>query len=312
MATYDVAIIGGGPAGLSCAIYTARAKHSTLILDRAPTAGALASSSKIANFPGVAGPVPGKQVLDTMRAQAVSFGAEYLKAQVSAVDFSGETKALYTIDSIYHSRTVVIATGAMGKQSVIEGEEEYLGRGIGYCATCDAPFFTDKVAAVVGSSEIAMEEAIFLARFAKEVHLISPNVHLCGPVELLEEIESSEKIIVHNGTYVRKIVGGEFVTGIVVRRGNDEFTIDAEGVFLLQTGRAPVTDFLGDSLKVSEDRCIIVDNEFSTNVPGVYAVGDVTCIYPKQAIIAAGEGAIAALAIDKYLSGRERVRADYM
>lgn len=310
---YDVVIIGGGPAGLSCALYTARAKLNTLVLDRAPGAGALASTAKIENYPGVMGPVAGAELLDTIRTQATHFGANYSKNAVMAVDLVSETKTFYTPAGTYHGRTAVIATGSLGRHEKIEGEDEYLGKGVSYCVTCDAAFFKDRVAGVVGQNEVALEEALFLARFAKLVHLVTPLNRLKGTTELLDEIMSTPNIVTHIGKKARRIVGNQVVTGILVSDASgSESTLPLEGVFMLLSGTAPITDFLGGSLKLLEEGCIDVDCNYATNLPGVYAVGDVTCLHPKQAIIAAGEGVVAALAIDKFLSSRERAKVDYI
>ncbi|MEN6356383.1 MAG: FAD-dependent oxidoreductase [Armatimonadota bacterium] len=310
---YDVVIIGGGPAGLSCALYTARAKLNTLVLDRAPGAGALASTAKIENYPGVRGPVAGSDLLDTIRDQATNFGANYSKNAVMAVDLISETKTFYTPAGTYHGRTAVIATGSLGRHEKIDGEDDFLGRGVSYCVTCDAAFFKDRAAAVVGQNEVVMEEALFLSRFAQVVHLITPMSRLRGTSELLDEIMSTPNVVTHVGLKVKQIVGEQAVTGIIVTdKAGLESLLPLEGVFMLLSGTAPITDFLGGSLKLLAEGCVDVDCNFATNLPGVYAVGDVTCLHPKQAIIAAGEGVVAALAIDKFLSSRERTRVDYI
>lgn len=309
---YDVVIIGGGPAGLSCALYTSRAKLKTVILDRAPGAGALASTGKIANYPGVPGEVPGTELLDTMRQQAVDFGSEYIKTAVMAVDPISEAKTAYATEGTFSGRALVIGTGSMGRSAKIEGEDDFIGKGVSYCVTCDAAFFTDRIAGVIGHNEVAIEEALFLARFAKEVHLISPKRRLSGPIELLNEIESTPNIITHTNMAAKRIVGEDFVTGLVVRNGGSESTISLDGVFMLLTGSAPITEFLGGTVKCRDEGCIEVTCNMDTNVPGIFAIGDVTCLHPKQAIIAAAEGVIAALSIDKYIKGRKRANVDYM
>lgn len=310
--TYDVAVVGGGPAGLACAIYTSRAKLRTVVLDKSPAGGSLALSSKIANYPGVKGPIPGSELLNVMREQAIEFGCEYKKTAVVAVDLQTDPKALYTNDGVYRARAVVIATGSRGRSEKIEGEEEFLGRGVGYCATCDAAFYEGKDVAVVGYDETAVEEALFLARFAHTVHLVCPKSELSVSQHMMSELEATPQIKIHLGTSARRIVGDQFVTGLVVRRrAQGEETLPVEGVFMLLSGTAPVTDFLAGSLQLRPEGCIDVDCNQATSLPGVYAAGDVTCIHPRQAIIAAAEGVIAALEVDKYLRGSEVVKPDY-
>ncbi len=310
---YDVVIIGGGPAGLACALYAARGKLSTIVLDRAPTAGALAYAPKIANYPGVRDVVPGTDLLDTMRAQAIDFGAIYKKGAVVAADLVSETKTAYATDEVYAGRSLVIATGSRGRSEKIEGEADYLGRGVHYCATCDGAFYADKIVGVVGYDEFALEEALFLTRFATQVHVISPRRSVTGPVDLLDEVAASPKITVHAALKAIRVEGNETVSGLRVRSGSGfESTIPMDGVFMLLAGNAPITDFAAGQLHLDESGCIAVDCNCATSVPGVYAVGDVTCVHPNQAIIAAAEGVIAALAIDKYLKGRERAKVDYM
>lgn len=304
---YDVLIIGGGPAGLAAAIYAARGKLSAIVLDRAPTAGALAYASKIANYPGIRGVMTGADLLDTMRSQAIDFGAVYQKAAVMGLDFASENKIAYAAEATYSGRAVVIATGSRGRRDKIEGEEEFLGRGVHYCATCDGAFYTDRVVGVVGWDEVALEEALFLTRFARQVHIISPKSALHGPVDMLEEIAACPTITVHTALKAVSVVGDSGVTGLTVRaRDSEERVIALDGVFMLLAGTAPITDFLAGQLKLTPEGCIEVDCNCVTNVPGVYAIGDVTCAHPNQAIIAAGEGVIAALAIDRYLKGRAR------
>lgn len=310
---YDVAIIGGGPAGLSCALYTARGKLSTVVLDKSSGAGALAYASKIANYPGVSGEVPGSQLLDTMREQAISFGANYIKTMAAAVNLESDTKMVYTNDGVFSARTVVISTGSRGRTSRIEGEDAFVGLGVSYCVTCDAAFYKDRVAGIVGYDEFALEEALFLARFAKEVHVICPKSSFIAPTEMLSDIENTPNVTAHFGLNVTRIMGEQFVTGVEVERsGGGTEIIPMDGVFILLGGNAPITDFLAGVINLSESGCIRVDCDYATNIPGVYAVGDVTCLHPNQAIIAAGGGVVAALAIDRYLSERKRTKVDYM
>lgn len=310
---YDVVIVGGGPAGLACALYAARGKLSTVILDRAPTAGSLAYAPKIANYPGVTGAMRGSDLLEIMRSQAIDFGAAYRKSAVIAMDVLSESKVAYATDGAYTGRSLVIATGSRGRNEKIEGEEEYIGRGVHYCATCDGAFYAERVVGVIGYDESALEEALFLTRFAREVHIISPRSNLTGPVDMLDEVIASPCITVHTALKAVSVMGGDSVTGVCVRsRNGAESVIEMDGVFMLLPGNAPITDFLAGQLSLDGSGCISVDCNCATSVPGVYAVGDVTCVHPNQAIIAAAEGVISALAIDRYLKGRERARVDYM
>lgn len=310
---YDVVIVGGGPAGLSCAIYAARGKLSTIVLDRAPTAGSLAYAEKIANYPGVHGDIPGADLLSVMRNQAAEFGAEYRQTTVSAVDVISEPKVAYTPDGSFSGRAIVIATGSRGRAEKVEGEEKFLGRGVSYCATCDAAFYADKTAAVVGYDEVTLEETLFLARFARDVHLICPKSALEGPVGAMAEVNATPNVTVHLAKKVLRIVGDEVVRGIELRgRNGSRETIPLDGVFMLLAGNAPITDLLGGALELDVQGCVAVDCNYQTAMPGVYAIGDVTCLHPNQAIIAAAAGVIAALSIDKYLSGRDRARIDYL
>ncbi|HPP73780.1 MAG TPA: FAD-dependent oxidoreductase [Armatimonadota bacterium] len=310
--SYDVVIIGGGPAGASCALYTARAKLSAVVLDKSPASSALASTSRIANYPGVRGEVNGAELLSTIRAQAEDFGARFIRTTAVGVNFEVEPKLVYTQEGVFAARAVVIATGSMSRKARVPGEEQFLGRGVSYCATCDAAFYVDQEVAMIGDSDIAVEEALFLTRFAKTVHLIAPGAQLRAWKELVQSAEENERIVIHLETKLQEIYGDEAVQGIrVIDASGESKTIPLYGVFILLPGTAPTTEFLGGAVPLTELGCVAVDEEKQTVVPGVYAIGDVTCTHIKQAIIAASDGVMAALAIDKYLNQRERVKLDY-
>src|SRR5208283_4688082 len=175
---YDVVIIGGGPAGLSAAQYAARAKLKTVVIDKSSTAGSLAYASLIENYPGLENPMTGKELLEFFRKQALVFGAEYVESQVIGCSLQGEIKEVLTMDRTFQAKTVIVATGSMGRKATIKGEADFLGRGVSYCAICDAAFFKGKTVCVIGDSEEAVKEAGVLTRFAETTYLIAPSQKL--------------------------------------------------------------------------------------------------------------------------------------
>ncbi len=308
---YDVVIIGGGPAGLTAAQYAARANLKTVVLDKSPTAGALAFTDKIENYPGLPEPISGKQLLDIFRNQAIRFGAEYVEAQVIGVNLQSDPKEVFTMDRTYKGRAVIIATGAMGRKPTIKGEKEFLGKGVSYCAVCDAAFFRDRVVCVLGDTEEALKEAVYLTRFAREVYLLSPSKEL----KLTEDhpIPEVENLKILYSKVVKEIKGNEVVESIVVKdlQEDKEEEMSVDGVFVYLHGSRPVVDFLNFAVDLSDDECIITNKMMETNIPGVFAAGDVTCTEVRQVVIAAAHGCIAALSADKYVHGRKRRRYDW-
>ncbi|MEW6716593.1 MAG: FAD-dependent oxidoreductase [Chloroflexota bacterium] len=309
---YDVIIIGGGPAGSSAAIYTARADLRTLVIDKGLTAGALGITGKINNYPGVPGPVSGAELVEIIRQQAESFGAEYLTDKVVGVDFSSDPKMVMAGSKPFYARAVILATGSMGRTSTLPGEEVYLGRGVSYCATCDGAFFRDQKVAVAGNNDEALEETIFLTKFAEQVFLVVPTPELKARPHLVEEVTNHPKVVIYLGSRVREIVGDETVKGVRIQpRGGEEETLEVNGVFIYTQGNRPITDYLMGQLETTQEGCLVVDREMKTSVPGVFAVGDIVCEHIKQAVIAAADGVVAAISVDKYLHGRQTARADW-
>ncbi len=306
---YDVIIIGGGPGGLAAAQYASRAKLRTVVLDKSATAGALAYTGHIENYPGVIGPVSGKELLDIFRKQAVGFGAEYVEAQVVGVKLDGEIKEVFTLDKNYRGKAVIIATGSMGRKPTIKGEAEFLGRGVSYCAVCDAAFFKGKTVCVIGNSEEAVKEAGYLTRFAETVYLISPTPKV--KVENHPALEASNLKPVLGSTVVA-IEGNESVEKIRVS-GPDkkESEIPLDGVFVYIQGSRPIIDYLYGSVELTEDECIDINRMMETPLPGVFAAGDVTCTEVRQVVTAVSGGCVAALSAEKYLHHRTRRRSDW-
>ncbi len=310
--TWDVVIIGGGPAGTTAAIYTARAGLSTLVIDKGLTAGALGITSKIANYPGIVEEISGADLLQNMRNQAESFGAEYDSDKVIGTDLNSEIKSVFTNNNVYSTRSIIISTGSMGRGKRVKGEDELLGHGVSYCATCDAAFFKNMEVAVAGSSDEAIEEALFLTRFVSKVHFLSPTPDLKAPQHLIDELLHNEKISYYPGASLREVVGEKSVEAVIFsQRGQDIQTVPVKGAFIYLQGGKPITDFLAGQIEISDTGCLIVDKEYHTAIPGVYAVGDVLCNHVKQAVIAAAEGAIAAIAVEKELNGRKQMMVDW-
>ncbi len=307
---YDVIIIGGGPAGLSAAQYTSRAKMKTVILDKSATTGALAYASLIENYPGLSSPMSGKDLLELFRKQALAFGAEYVEALVIGVYLGAEVKEVFTMDRTYHGKTVIIATGSMGRKASIPGEADFLGKGVSYCAICDAAFYRGKDVCVIGDSEEAVKESGLLTRFAKTVYLIAqsqkPRVEADNPDLEIPNLK------VMTGLTVTAIEGGESVERILLRDVNGrESELELSGVFVYLHGSKPVIDFLQGAIEVSEDECIITNTMKETVVPGVFSAGDVTCTEVRQVIVAAAQGCLAALSAEKYVFKRKRRKYDW-
>jgi thioredoxin reductase (NADPH) len=309
---YDLVIIGGGPAGTTAALYGARAGLRTLVIDKGMMAGALGLTGRIANFPGVPGDISGADLLQRMRAQAESFGARFLIDKAQGVEFAGEKKTVYTNNGTYSAKAMVIATGSMGRGQRVPGEERLLGRGVSYCATCDAAFFRGQDVAVAGNNDEAVEEALYMTRFAGRVHFLSPTAELNAPGQLKEEIASHAGVTMHPGAILREITGTDRVDGLrFASRDGSEQILSVTGVFIYLQGGKPITDFLQGQLPVNEQGCLAVDREFQTGLPGVFAVGDVLCLHIKQAVVSAAEGAVAAMAIEKYLRRRKQIIVDW-
>lgn len=309
-AIYDVIIIGGGPAGLSAAQYAARAKLKTIVIDKSKTAGALAYATMIENYPGLVKPLAGLELLNIFRKQAIDFGAEYIESQVIGVSLSGEIKEIYTMEKTFQGKTVIIATGSMGRKPTIKGESEYIGRGVSYCAICDAAFFKGKKVCVLGDSEEALKEAAMLTRFADMVYLISPSQKL--KVSSDHPHFSIQNLTLLTGQTVISIEGNEVVERVRLKDiAGNESVIELSGVFVYLYGSKPIVDFLQGAVEISDDDCIATNRMMESNIPGVFAAGDVTCTEVRQVIVAAANGCIAALSAEKYLFHRKRRRYDW-
>ena len=314
MNTFDVVIIGGGPAGCSCALYTARSNLSTIILDKNPAVGALAITHKIANYPGVEGDTSGEELLKTMRVQAINYGAEYKQAQVYGISMTDSEKTAYTPEGTFVGKTLVLATGAMGRASTLPGENEFLGKGVSYCATCDGAFYKNQEVAVYGSNHEAIDEALVLTKFASTVHWITnnkPNVNS----QAVENLLKAKNVKHWKRTRLTSIQGDDQgVNAVKVQSsgGREEQMIQVQGAFVYSTGPLPITDYLQEQVPVNPNGGVRVNSDMMTNLEGVWAIGDIRNTPFKQAVVACSDGCIAAMAIDKYLNKRKDVRVDWV
>ena len=314
MNDFDVIIVGGGPAGCACALYTARSNLSTIILDKNPAVGALAITHKIANYPGVEGNTSGEQLLNTMRDQAINYGAEYKQAQVYGISMTDSEKTIYTPEGTFVGKTLVLATGAMGRASTLPGENDFLGKGVSYCATCDGAFYKNQEVAVYGSNQEAIDEALVLTKFASRVHWITnskPNLN-SREVQILLE---SDNIKHWKRTRVTAIQGDEQgVNSVKVQSfgKSEEQVINVQGVFVYSTGSLPIIDYLQEQIPVNPNGGVRVNSDMMTDLGGVWAIGDIRNTPFKQAVVACSDGCIAAMAIDKYLNQRKDIRVDWV
>jgi len=247
-----------------------------------------------------------------MRDQARSFGAEFISDKVIGADLHADEKTVFGNAGTYTARSVIIATGSMGRGNLVKGEAELLGRGVSYCAVCDAAFFKDQEVLVAGNSDEAAEEALYLAKFASRVLFLNPKEELIAPEELIKKVEENPAIHMIPNARLLEIIGNGRVDSARFRQaGESERTIPVNGAFIYLQGGRPVTDFLQGQLALNEGGCIAVDSEYRASAPGVFAVGDVICTHVKQVVVAAGEGASAGMAAEKALRGRRKVVVDW-
>ncbi|MFQ5921069.1 MAG: thioredoxin-disulfide reductase [Nitrososphaerales archaeon] len=299
---YDVIILGSGPAGLTAAIYTARARLRTLVLSGTLPGGQLMTTSDVENFPGFPTGIFGPELMMNMRQQASRFEARVMDDSATQVDFRHRPFRILTTDKEFESEAIITATGASPRKLGLKGEETFGGRGVSYCATCDGPFFKDQDLIVVGGGDSAVEEAIFLTKFAKSVQLVHRRDKLRASRILQEKAFANSKIELKWNSVVDDITGDKKVHSAVLRDLNtDETTkVDIGGIFVA-IGHDPNTQVFKGQLEMDDQGYLIVKNHTHTSVEGIFAAGDVHDHRYKQAVTAAGFGCMAALDVEKYL-----------
>lgn len=302
---YDVAIIGGGPAGLTAAVYAARETLSTILLEKSMTGGIPAIVDQIENYPGFPDGITGLELMQKIRAQADRFGTFVGEFEdVSKILPEREFIKLITENNRYLARSVIIATGGLPRNLGLESEQEFLGRGVSYCATCDGPLYRDAELIVVGGGNAAVQEALFLTKFAKRVTIVHRRDKLRAQPILQERAFKNEKIRFAWDSVVSNIFGANQVEGVEIRnvKTGEKISLPVEGVFIF-IGWTPNTEFVRGLIELDDEGHIITDCEMRTNVPGILAVGDVRSKTVRQIANAVGDGAIGALAASKYLEG---------
>lgn len=303
----DIIMIGAGPTALAAAIYTTREDIRTILLEKAVIGGLAATTDWIDNYPGFPEGISGIDLSENLRKQAERFGAVIELDEVTNVRNDGDLVVLDTISGERRAKAVLVATGTEYKKLGITGEAEYLSRGVHYCATCDGAFYRDKKIVVVGGGNSAVQEALFLTKFASHVDLLVRSTLRASDV-LLRELENNNKISVHLGITTNEIIGdGSKVTSVTATdtASSKPVTFDTDGVFVF-IGLKPNTHFLGDALQLDSQGFIITDNNLQTNLTGVFAAGDVRSGATMQIATAVGEGATAALRMREYLESMQR------
>ena len=304
---YDVIVIGGGPAGLTAALYLARAKYRVLVLEKEQFGGQITITHEVVNYPGI-GKASGKEITETMKNQGEFFGAEFLLAEAKGLDVMGDIKTVSTDKGDFYCLGILIATGAHPRAVGFMGEAEHKGRGVAYCATCDGEFFTDKEIFVVGGGYAAAEESVFLTKFARHVTILIRGDDFTCAAAVAEPAKKHKNITILTNTVVEEVSGEGGLNYIRYKNTKTEKvteyradTGDFFGVFVL-AGYKPDTKIVKDLVELNDHGYIVTDSEQRTSIDGVYAAGDV-CIKPlRQIVTATGDGALAATELEKYVA----------
>lgn len=308
---YDVIVIGGGPAGLSAALYAGRARLNTLVIEKKKEGGQIALTSEVENYPGCIEGESGPSLIDRMYKQVLNFGAEFVYDEIESVYLEGAIKQLKGKKDVYKAKTIIIATGASSRPIGCKSEKEFIGKGVSYCATCDGSFFEDFDIYVVGGGDTAVEEAMYLTKFGRSVTIIHRRDELRAAKSIQDKAFKNEKIKFMWNTVVKELGGDGILSSMVVENVNtgELTTIEADeedmtfGLFGF-IGYIPKTELFKDILTL-ENGYIVTDENMKTNIDGVFAVGDVRVKSLRQVVTAASDGAIAAVQAEKYIESLE-------
>lgn len=304
---FDVIIIGSGPAGYTAAIYTVRAKRDTLVISGILPGGLLMLTTEVENYPGFADGIFGPELMSIMRKQTERMGATIVDDEVVNVDFKHKPFKVLTSSEEYEAEAVIICTGASPRKIGAKGEQEFGGKGVSYCATCDGPFFRNQDIVVTGGGDTAMEEAIFLTKFGKSIHVVHRRDELKATKVMQERAFENQKIKFHWNKIVDEIIGKDKVTQVIIRDvvTNEKQTLDAGAIFVA-IGHEPNTKIFKGQIELDEQGYIVLKDHTKTSAEGVFAAGDVHDHRYRQAVTAAGFGCMAGIDVDKYLSENKR------
>ncbi|NMA67298.1 MAG: thioredoxin-disulfide reductase [Clostridiaceae bacterium] len=302
---YDVIIVGGGPAGFTAALYAARAKLKTLIVERAFFGGQMAITNQMENYPGFE-EVSGSQLAEKMYGQATKFGAEVEQTEVIELDLDGDIKRIVTKEKTYEAKSVILAMGASPRKLGLANEDNFVGSGISYCATCDGAFFRDKDVAVVGGGDTAAEDAMYLARFCRKVYLIHRRDEMRATKVLADLVLNSPKVVPVWNSVVEEIIGQFGVEAVKVKNNKtgEVSQLDINGLFIA-IGYIPNNELVKGKIELNEWGYIKTDEQMRTNIPGVFAAGDVREKTLRQVVTAASDGAAAAHSAEQYLTEKK-------
>lgn len=298
----DVIIIGGGPGGYTAALYSARANLKTVVIEKLSAGGQMATTSQVDNYPGFEEGVNGFELGEKMRQGAERFGVETLFAEVESVDLNAELKVIHTSEGDYFARTVILATGANPREMGLEEEQKLKGRGVAYCATCDGMFYRNKTVVVVGGGNTAVADALFLSKICNKVYLVHRRDQLRASKSYMSALKQSLNIEFIWNAKVKEILHDKKVTGIVAEdiESGDAIKVACDGVFVA-IGRIPNTDLFKGQIELDDGGYIVADETTRTNLPGVFAAGDVRTKPLRQIVTATADGAVASKFAEEYL-----------
>lgn len=302
---YDMLIIGGGPGGYTAALYAARAGLDVVVLEKLSAGGQMALTHQIDNYPGFDEGIDGFELAEKMQRQAERFGAETEYAEVYRMELTAQPKMVETSEGIFYGKTVVLATGAGPRELGLPGEKELVGRGVAYCAACDGMFYRDKTVAVVGGGNSAVADALLLSRVAKKVILIHRRDTLRAEKIYHDQLQKAETVSFRWNSAVTELLHDDKVTGIRLKdlQTGEESVLDCDGVFV-SVGRKPATDLVADQIDLDSAGYILAGENTRTNIPGVYAVGDVRSKPLRQIVTAVADGAVAVHTAEGFLASR--------